>query len=232
MVDTSHMTTTPLRTRTGSVFVVDDDEAVRGGLAELLGAAEGLEVVGRAASTADALALVAEAAPDLVLLDARLPGTSGIGACRELRSTHPGVRCLLLTAFDDEEALIATALAGAAGHVVKQVGGTGVVDGVQRAAASPDVVSPAAVAAVRARAGLDPVLGGPGADGRGAGLRGALGRGAGDAARRDVLERVLAGGTDAEVAGQLGLDPRAVRAEVLRLFARLVARPRRPLVRV
>ena len=219
MVDTSQLTTTPLQTRTGSILVLDDDEAVRDGLADLLGAAEGLQVVGSAASTGEALTLVGAAEPDLVLLDARLPGPTGISACRELRSAHRDVRCLLLTAFDDEEALLATALAGAAGHLVKQVGGTAVVDEVRRVAGEPDVVSPTAVAAVRARLGLARVVEGRVVDGWGAVDPG-----------REVLELVLQGRTDLEIAGRLGLHPRAVRAEVLGLFARLGSRRRGPLV--
>jgi len=97
------------------VFILDDYELVRRGLTDLLGSADDMEVVGKCANAGEALRRIPAARPDVALLDARLPDGSGIEVCRDIRSSHPEISCVILTSFDDEEALFAVVMAGASG---------------------------------------------------------------------------------------------------------------------
>ncbi|WP_241976451.1 response regulator transcription factor, partial [Cryobacterium sp. TMT2-18-2] len=116
------------------VFVVDDHDVVRIGLAALINAEADLEVVGEAATRRQAVARVAATRPDVVVLDVRLPDGSGIDACRDIRGRDPGIRCLILTAFDDDVASRAAVLAGASGYVLKDIRGERLVEGIRRVA--------------------------------------------------------------------------------------------------
>jgi two-component system response regulator DevR len=93
-----------------------------------------LIIVGEAATAGDALRRIPAVAPDVALLDARLPDGSGIDVCREIRSAHENVRCLILTSYDDDEALFAAVMAGASGYLLKQIGGSSLVEGIRRVA--------------------------------------------------------------------------------------------------
>lgn len=128
------------------VFLVDDHEIVRRGVAQLLEREHDLEVVGEAPNAERALARIAALAPDVAVLDVRLPDEDGISLCREIRSRYPDVRCLMLTAYDDDDAATAAVMAGASGYVLKTIAGTGLVDAV-RAAASGRSLLPLAVSA-------------------------------------------------------------------------------------
>jgi DNA-binding NarL/FixJ family response regulator len=90
---------------------------------ELLEAEPDMRVVGQAATAAEAMALVPTLRPDVAVLDVRLPDGDGVQVCRDLRSIQPDLACLMLTSFADDEALVASVMAGAAGYVLKQVGG-------------------------------------------------------------------------------------------------------------
>jgi len=103
------------------VFLVDDHEIVRRGLADLLGSEADIEIVGEAASVSEALARVPKSEADIAVLDVRLPDGTGIELCRDLLSTQPGLRCLMLTSYADDEALFTAIMAGASGFVLKQV---------------------------------------------------------------------------------------------------------------
>jgi two-component system response regulator DevR len=116
------------------VFLVDDHEIVRRGVAELLEREADLEVVGEAGTVAQALARIEATSPDVALLDMRLPDGDGIDLCRELRSRHPELACLILTAFDDDAAAMSAVLAGASGYVLKNVRGTTIVEDVRAVA--------------------------------------------------------------------------------------------------
>jgi two-component system, NarL family, response regulator DevR len=94
------------------LFILDDHELVRRGLTDLLTATDDLIIVGEAATAGDALRRITAAAPDVALLDARLPDGSGIDVCREIRSSQENIRCLILTSYDDDEALFAAVMAG------------------------------------------------------------------------------------------------------------------------
>jgi two-component system response regulator DevR len=140
------------------VFLVDDHEVVRRGIADLLGAEPDLEVVGEAGTAREAVARVPALAPDVAVLDVRLPDGDGVTVCRELRSRMPSLACLMLTSFADDEALYDAILAGAAGYVLKQVRGTDLVDAIRTVAAGGSTLDPRAAAQVmeRLRAGARP----------------------------------------------------------------------------
>jgi DNA-binding NarL/FixJ family response regulator len=123
------------------VFLVDDHELVRRGVADLLEREHDMEVVGEADSARHAVGRIVATRPDVVLLDVRLPDGNGIDICREILEKMPGTRCLMLTAYDDEQALYAAILAGAMGYVLKDIRGRGLVEGVRKAAAGVSLIS-------------------------------------------------------------------------------------------
>lgn len=133
------------------VFLLDDHEIVRRGLKELLEGEEDLVVVGEAGTAAEALARIPAAAPDVAVLDVRLPDGDGVEVCREIRSAHPGINCLMLTSYADDEALFSAILAGAAGYVLKQVRGTDLIDAIRRVAAGQSLLDPGVTARVLER---------------------------------------------------------------------------------
>lgn len=125
------------------VFLVDDHEIVRRGVADLINAERDLEVVGEASKMRQALARVPAVMPDVAVLDVRLPDGSGIDLCREIRSRHPEVACLMLTAYDDDEASRTAVLAGAAGYVLKDIRGQGLLDSIRRVSRGETLVDTA-----------------------------------------------------------------------------------------
>jgi DNA-binding NarL/FixJ family response regulator len=125
------------------VFLVDDHEIVRRGIGDLLNAEQDVEIVGEAGTVDQAIGRIAATLPDVALLDVRLPDGSGIDLCRDIRSRHPGVHCLILTGYDDDEALFSAVLAGASGYVLKDVRGTGLIDAVRAVAAGRSLMDPA-----------------------------------------------------------------------------------------
>ncbi len=129
------------------VFLVDDHEIVRRGVADLLDEPD-LEIVGEAASVAEALVRVPAAAPDVAVLDVRLPDGTGVELCRELRSALPELRCLMLTSYADDEALFEAILAGASGFVLKQVLGTDLVTAVRTVGAGGSLLDPKTTSAL------------------------------------------------------------------------------------
>ena len=115
------------------VFILDDHELVRLGLAELL-EGQGFTVVGSCGTAAEATRLIPALRPDVSVLDARLPDGTGIEVCRDVRSVDPTLRCLILTSYDDEQALRGAVLAGASGYVLKEIGGTDLLTAIKLAA--------------------------------------------------------------------------------------------------
>jgi two-component system response regulator DevR len=124
------------------VFLVDDHEVVRGGVAHLIASQDDLEVVGEAGTAAQARGRIAATLPDVAVLDVRLPDSSGIDLCRDVRSAHPDIRCLMLTAFDDDQASVAAVLAGAAGYVLKDIRGDRLIQAIRMVAAGGTLVDP------------------------------------------------------------------------------------------
>ena len=133
------------------VFVLDDHEVVRQGLSRLIDREIDMTVVGEAASVREALTRTPPAEADVALLDVRLPDGSGVEVCRELATTAPHVRCLMLTSFEDDEALLAAILAGAAGYVLKDIRGPQLLAAIRSVAAGRTLLDPATTARVVAR---------------------------------------------------------------------------------
>lgn len=127
------------------VFLVDDHEVVRRGVAELLDADPEITVVGEAGSVREAMARIPAAAPDVAVLDVRLPDGDGVTLCRDLKQDHPGLVCLMLTSFGDDEAMLNAVIAGAAGYVLKDVRGNDLVEAVRTVAAGGSLLDPHAV---------------------------------------------------------------------------------------
>ena len=133
------------------VFLLDDHEIVRRGLRELLDAEDDIDVVGEASTAAEALARVPAVQPDVAVLDVRLPDGNGVEVCRDIRASHPEVKCLMLTSYADDEALFDSIMAGASGYVLKQVRGVELVDGIRRVAAGQSLLDPTVTARVLER---------------------------------------------------------------------------------
>ncbi len=133
------------------VFLLDDHEVVRRGLRELLEPEPDLEVVGEAGTAAEALARIPALRPDVAVLDARLPDGSGIDVCRDIRSSQPEVKALILTSFDDDDALFAAIMAGAAGYVLKDIHGNDLVDAIRRVNTGQSLLDPAVTGQVLER---------------------------------------------------------------------------------
>ncbi len=127
------------------VYLLDDHEVVRRGLRDLLETEHDIEVVGESGSAAEATRRIPALQPDVAVLDARLPDGHGIDVCRDIRSVDPTIRVLILTSYDDDEALLASVVAGASGYVLKQVGSGELVESVRRVAAGESLLDPALV---------------------------------------------------------------------------------------
>lgn len=125
------------------IFLLDDHELVRRGLKDLLDQEDDVEVIGESGLANDATIRIPELKPDVAVLDARLPDGSGIEVCREIRSIDPSIAVIILTSYDDDDALFAAIMAGAAGYVLKQVRGTDLVDAVRRVAGGQSLLDPA-----------------------------------------------------------------------------------------
>jgi len=145
-------TTEPIR-----VYLLDDHEVVRRGLRDLLESEGDIVIVGESGSAVEAAARIPALRPQVAVLDGRLPDGSGIDVCRDVRSVDPSIKAMILTSYDDDEALFAAILAGAAGYVLKQVTGNDLLDGVRRVAQGQSLIDPSLVARVleRVRSGPD-----------------------------------------------------------------------------
>ncbi|WP_267899846.1 MULTISPECIES: response regulator [Lentzea] len=131
------------------VLLVDDHEVVRRGLREMLDDEEDISVIAEAGSVDEAVTRAGKTPPDVAVVDVQLPDGSGVDLCRSLRDL--GIRCLVLTAFDDEEALVGAIMAGASGYLLKQVRGQDVVTAVREVAAGRSLLDPATTARVLER---------------------------------------------------------------------------------
>lgn len=190
------------------VFLVDDHEIVRRGVAELLDREDDLEVVGEAADVRHALARIAAVSPDVALLDLRLPDGDGITLCREIRSRFPAVRCLVLTAYDDDDAAMSAVLAGASGYVLKTIAGTGLVEDVRAVAAGRSLLSPSLVSKLDPRPRAD--------EGREDPRFGSL-----NLRERQVLALIAEGLTNRQIGDRLSLAEKTVKNYVSGLLRKL-----------
>ncbi len=196
------MDPTPIR-----VFLLDDHEVVRRGLRELLEPEADLEVVGEAGTAAEALARIPALRPDVAVLDARLPDGSGIDVCREVRSRQPEVKALILTSFDDDDALFAAIMAGAAGYVLKDIHGNDLVDAIRRVNTGQSLLDPAVTGQV-----LERLRNGKPQDTRLASL---------SEQERRVLALIGEGLTNRQIAEQMFLAEKTIKNYVSSLLAKL-----------
>jgi DNA-binding NarL/FixJ family response regulator len=137
--------------RKTTVYLLDDHEIVRRGIRQLLEAEPDLEVIGESALAQEAERRIPALRPDVAVLDGRLPDGSGIEVCRAIRSVDPSIRVLILTSYDDDEALFGAIMAGASGYVLKQVAGNDLVDTVRRVADGQSTLDPGVTAVVLER---------------------------------------------------------------------------------
>lgn len=189
-----------------TVFLVDDHEIVRRGIADLINAERDLDVVGESATVAQTLARVSATNPDVVVLDVRLPDGSGIDLCRTIRSAHPDIRCLMLTAYDDDEASYSAVLAGASGYVLKDIRGQKLLEGIRRVATGESLltrgISERVVASIEATTAAD--------DAPDLTLR-----------ERQVLQLIAEGLTNRQIGERLELAEKTVKNYVSGLLAKL-----------
>ncbi len=189
------------------VFLLDDHEVVRTGLRALLEACEDIEVVGEADTVAEALVRIPETRPNVAILDVRLPDGSGVEVCREVRSASPEIACVMLTSYADDEALIASIMAGAAGYVLKQVGSLDLLDTIRRAGAGESLLDPALTDRV-----LERLREGPKTDPRLASLT---------PQERKILDLIAEGFTNRQIAEHMFLAEKTVKNYVSNLLAKL-----------
>lgn len=133
------------------VFLLDDHEIVRRGIADLLEHEDGITVVGEAGVATGAAESILAADVTVAVLDGRLPDGSGIDVCRDVKSERPDIGCLILTSYDDDEAVLAAVLAGANGYLLKEVRATGIIDAIRRVARGDVLLDPALADGVMAR---------------------------------------------------------------------------------
>ncbi|MEH0421166.1 response regulator transcription factor [Streptomyces sp. B21-083] len=193
------------------VFLVDDHEVVRRGLTDLLDTEPDISVVGDAGGVAQALARGPALRPDVAVLDVRLLDGDGITVCRELRSQMPELACLMLTSFDDEEALLDAIMAGAAGYVLKQIKGSDLVSVVRTVASGQSMLDPATTArlmrSLRADPAVEPAI---------APELAAL-----SPRERDILALIGDGLTNRQIGRKLYLSEKTVKNHISRLLAKL-----------
>jgi two-component system response regulator DevR len=189
------------------VFLLDDHEVVRRGIADLLTQEGDIEVVGESGSAVEATHRIPALRPDVAILDGRLPDGSGIDVCRDIRAVDPTIKALILTSYEDDEALFAAIMAGASGYVLKQVRGSDLVDGVRRVAAGQSLLDPAVTARVleRIRSGVE----------QPDELKSLTEQ------ERRILEYVAQGLTNHEIAEQMYLADKTVKNYVSSMLAKL-----------
>ncbi|WP_354643588.1 response regulator transcription factor [Kitasatospora camelliae] len=191
------------------VFLLDDHEVVRRGVRDLLESEPDIEVVGEAATCAEALARVPALRPAVAVLDVRLPDGDGVGVCRDLRSRMPELACLMLTSFDEDEALLDSIMAGAAGYVLKEVKGSDLVSAVRTVAAGGSMLDPTTTHRLmeslrhREEAGADPPFGEL------------------TPREREILVLIGEGRTNRQIGEELYLAEKTVKNHVSRLLAKL-----------
>ncbi|GAA4669115.1 response regulator transcription factor [Amycolatopsis dongchuanensis] len=189
------------------VFLVDDHEVVRRGVADLLEADPELTVVGEAATAAQALARIPALRPDLALLDVRLPDGNGVELCRELRSKLPDLNVLMLTSFTDEEAMLNAILAGAGGYVIKDIQGLRLVSAVHEVGSGRSLLDNRAAATLMAKLRADAADEGP--------LNGLTEQ------ERTLLGLIGEGLTNRQIAERMFLAEKTVKNYVSRLLTKL-----------
>jgi two-component system response regulator DevR len=190
-----------------TVFLVDDHEIVRRGLADLLSDDPELSVIGEAGDLAQALARIPALRPDVAVLDVRLPDGNGIELCRELLSKLDDLRCLILTSFTDEQAMLDAILAGASGYVVKDIKGMELATAIKEVGAGRSLLDNRAAAALMQRLRTNTQQDGP--------LAGLTDQ------ERKLLDLLGEGLTNRQIAERMFLAEKTVKNYVSRLLAKL-----------
>src|SRR5690242_1256208 len=193
------------------VFLLDDHEVVRRGLADLLDAEPDISVIGDAGTVDHALARGPALRPDVAVLDVRLPDGDGISVCRELRNQMPELACLMLTSFDDEEALLDAIMAGASGYVLKQIKGSDLVSAVRTVASGQSMLDPATTARLMRSLRAEPADS-PAVPSELASL---------SPREREILALIGDGLTNREIGKRLYLSEKTVKNHISRLLAKL-----------
>ncbi|MGW1884584.1 response regulator [Streptomyces sp. NPDC001970] len=193
------------------VFLLDDHEVVRRGLHDLLDGEPDIEVVGEAGTAEQALTRGPALRPHVAVLDVRLPDGDGITVCRDLRSRMPDLACLMLTSFDDEDALLDAIMAGAAGYVLKQIKGSDLVSAVRTVATGQSMLDPATTARLM-HSLRDPEAAAPAEDERLAVLTDR---------ERAVLDLIGEGLTNRQIGKKLYLSEKTVKNHISRLLSKL-----------
>jgi two-component system, NarL family, response regulator DevR len=191
-----------------TVFLLDDHEVVREGVRQLLEASGEIEVVGEAGTVADAIARIPAVRPAVCVLDVQLPDGTGIEVCRDIRSNHPEIGCLMLTSFSDDEALFQSVIAGAAGYVLKQIRGNDLVGAVKRVAAGDSLIDPALTGRLLERL-RNPK---PVEDPRLASLT---------PLERTILEHIAEGMTNRQIANQVNLAEKTIKNYISSILMKL-----------
>ncbi|MFG2732221.1 response regulator [Streptomyces canus] len=193
------------------VFLLDDHEVVRRGITDLLDAEPDISVVGDADTVEHALVRGPALRPDVAVLDVRLPDGDGITVCRELRNQMPELACLMLTSFDEEDALLDAIMAGASGYVLKQIRGSDLVSAVRTVASGQSMLDPATTARLIRSLRADPAET-PALAPELAGL---------SPRERDILALIGDGLTNREIGKKLYLSEKTVKNHISRLLAKL-----------
>ncbi len=189
------------------VFLLDDHEIVRRGVRELIDGEDDLQVVGEAATAAEALARIPAAEPNVAVLDVQLAEGTGIEVCREVRSRHPETSCLILTSFADDEALLNAVVAGASGYVLKQVRGNDLVESIRTVASGRSLLDPSITERV-----IERLRRGPEEDPKLAGLT---------PQERRILDLLAEGLTNRQIAAELFLAEKTVKNYVSNLLMKM-----------
>ena len=189
------------------VLLVDDHEVVRIGLTAILNRQEGIEVVGEAATADEAVALARKLRPDVVLMDIRMPGESGIEACRKVKRENPEIKVVMLTSYADDEAVLGSIRAGAEGYVLKQVGSGDIIRAIETVARGDSLLDPAVTRGVLERL--------RGRDGGGGELEIEL-----NAQEERILKLLAQGKTNREIAAEVYLSEKTVRNYVSALLSK------------
>lgn len=190
---------------------MDDHEVVRRGLIDLVEIEPDMTVVGEAGTTAAALVRIPATRPDVAILDARLPDGDGIEVCREIRSTLPDTRCLILTSYDDNDAMFAAVMAGASGFLLKEIRGTTIVDAIRSVASGKSLIDPAVTGRLLVRIREDERE----EETRDPQLRSLTGR------ERQVLALIADGLTNRQIGDRLTLAEKTVKNHVSGVLAKL-----------
>jgi DNA-binding NarL/FixJ family response regulator len=192
------------------LMLVDDHMIVRVGLRKVFEESADIEVIGEAASVAEAVEYAAHLEPDVVLMDMRLPDGTGVDACRQILAARPHTRVLFLTSYEDEEAVFSAVFAGAGGFLLKEIGSDSLLAAVRAVAAGQSILDPSATRAIAER--MKALSRAEAQDRAGASL---------SAQEKRVLALVADGKTNKEIGAELGLSEKTVKNHLSNVFQKL-----------